>query len=577
MDAVAEVKDRLAVDEVVGEYVQLKPAGRNLKGLCPFHNEKTPSFTVSPDKGIYHCFGCGQGGDIFTFVEKIEGLSFREALEMLARKAGVDLPEQGQDGGESAKKHKQRLYEALDTASQYYHIQLSRDETARDYVLNTRGYTKETVKLFKLGWAPGSGSKLANFLKDRGFSKQEMLDAGLVRMRGSSLQDVFRGRVVVPFFDGQGRIVGFTGRVIGDGMPKYLNTQQTKVFDKSRFVFGLFQAKESMRRENEAVVVEGNLDVLSSHQAGVRWVVAMSGTAVTLHQLKQLSRFTKSIVFAFDSDSAGIAATERAIPIAQEAGVDLSIVTLPNGEDPDDVIRKDPQSWKDLIESKKYVVDWLLETLSVHYDLENARDKKEFTTRISDTLRRLSDPVEKAHYVEVTANIIGVSPTAIEQKLSQSRPKTHQTKRSKFESQDAPIRDEIDTVARALASLAICYPDTRSALEDIMFDELDSDTKSLLAFLRGYQEDLGTDSMPDGLQSLENYVKILLLRGEEEYGSWSLLDRQVEAFSLSHRLKELQTKRQKKRISQEIAAAEAAGDDELRMKLLKRYQELTRQ
>lgn len=575
MDAVAEVKERLGVDEVVGEYVQLKSAGRNLKGLCPFHNEKTPSFTVSPEKGIYHCFGCGQGGDIFSFIEKVEGLDFRESLELLARKAGVDLPERGEGDSESAKKHKQRVYEALDMAAQYYHIQLGRTEEAKEYVLKNRGFKAETIKTFKLGWAPAGNSTTVNFLTKKGFNKTELLDAGLARMRGSNVQDFFRGRVMVPFFDGQGRVIGFTGRVLDDGVPKYLNTQQTKVFDKSRFVFGLFQAKESLRREDEAIVVEGNLDVLSSYQAGIQWVVAMSGTAITPHQLKQLSRFTKNIVFAFDSDSAGIAATERAIPIAQEVGVNVSIVTLPSGKDPDDVIREGEGEWSALIEEKKYVVDWLIDTLRVHYDLEKAQDKKEFTDRTASTLRRLSDPVERAHYVEVVADLTKVSPSAVEQKLSQSKAPIAQGKRSKYKPEDVPVQDEVLTVVRALMSLAIRYPDARGALEDLEFDELDSDMKTLLSFLVSYEDDIGVDAIPPELQSLENYVKILLLRGEEEYGSWSLLDRQVEAFSLTHRLKELQTKRQKKRISQEIAEAEASGDDDLRRKLLSRYHELS--
>ncbi len=575
MDAVAEVKERLGVDEVVGEYVQLKSAGRNLKGLCPFHNEKTPSFTVSPEKGIYHCFGCGQGGDIFSFIEKVEGLDFRESLELLARKAGVDLPERGEGDSESAKKHKQRVYEALDMAAQYYHIQLGRKDEAKEYVLKNRGFKAETIKTFKLGWAPAGNSTTVNFLTKKGFNKTELLDAGLARMRGSNVQDFFRGRVMVPFFDGQGRVIGFTGRVLDDGVPKYLNTQQTKVFDKSRFVFGLFQAKESLRREDEAIVVEGNLDVLSSYQAGIQWVVAMSGTAITPHQLKQLSRFTKNIVFAFDSDSAGIAATERAIPIAQEVGVNVSIVTLPSGKDPDDVIREGEGEWSALIEEKKYVVDWLIDTLRVHYDLEKAQDKKEFTDRTASTLRRLSDPVERAHYVEVVADLTKVSPSAVEQKLSQSKAPIAQGKRSKYKPEDVPVQDEVLTVVRALMSLAIRYPDARGALEDLEFDELDSDMKTLLSFLVSYKDDIGVDAIPPELQSLENYVKILLLRGEEEYGSWSLLDRQVEAFSLTHRLKELQTKRQKKRISQEIAEAEASGDDDLRRKLLSRYHELS--
>lgn len=579
MEATSEIKDRLSVDEVVSEYVQLKPAGSNYKGLCPFHHEKTPSFMVSPEKGIYHCFGCGEGGDIFSFVEKLEGLTFREALEKLAQKAGVDLPEQ-QGDSQATRGHKERLFNALKTAAQYYHIQLGRSEVVKDYLLKQRQFTSETIKQFQLGYAPSEGQRLVQFLRKQGFNDRELLDSGLARKRGNELQDLFRNRVMVPFIDSQGRVIGFTGRILGDGMPKYLNTPQTKLFDKSRFVFGLYQARESIRSAKEVIVVEGNLDVISSAQAGIGQVVAVSGTAVTLPQLKQLARLTQHVTFAFDADSAGVKASVRAIPLAQEAGVNLSVVTLPEGQDPDDVIKENVEVWRRLLKDKHYVIDWLVERYKQEYDLATVEGKREFTNQMSDSLRRLKDPVEQEHYVQQLADLVGVAPATIMKKLS-SEPAALKSpiKKAKNQPGPPPKHDEVKTVISALLGMAVTYPDVRGALEDVSAELLDEESAALLNYLKSKENqeiELSDQQLPKELLGVENYVKILLLRGEEQYGSWSLLDRQVEAFSLAHRLQEFETKRHKQRLSQEIAAAEAAGDNDLRQKLLKQYQALNK-
>ncbi|MEX0919725.1 MAG: DNA primase [Candidatus Saccharimonadales bacterium] len=575
MDEVAEIKDRLGVEEVVGEYVQLKQAGHNFKGLCPFHHEKTPSFVVSPDKGIYHCFGCSEGGDIFSFVQKVDGLDFRGALELLARKAGVELPEKSADSGK-IKQRKEKAYEMLEKASKYYHILLSKNETAKDYVIKTRGFSTDTIKTFKLGWSPEKGDSLVAFLKKEGYQEQEIIDAGLANKRGGRLLDMFRGRIIVPFIDSQGRVVGFTGRVLKDdgNGPKYLNTAQTIVFDKGRFVFGLYQAKDSIRKKDESIVVEGNLDVISSHQAGEDNVVAMSGTAVTTHQLKALSRLSQNIVLAFDADEAGIKATERIIPLAQDVGVNLYIATVPEGKDPDDIIRQDPKQWQKVLQNKDYVMDWLINSLKDKYDLSQAQAKREFTTRISGSLLKIKDAVEKEHYINQVADLVGVAPSAITDKLSATQPTIKKMKSVSEEARTENIvHDDIKTVLGALLSLTTTYADTRSALSDIKKDHLPEELLPLIQWLNKHEEEIADVQLPKSLQSLDNYVKILLLKGEEIYGSWNGVDRQVEAFSLTHRLEELQNKRYKQQLSQDIAAAEAAGDTNLRQKLLKEYQQ----
>lgn len=574
MDPVEEIKERLSIDEIVGSYVQLKQAGRNFKGLCPFHEEKTPSFMVSTEKGIYHCFGCGEGGDIFSFVEKMDGLDFRDTLQRLAQKANVELP-QYQGGNEKQKQHKQRLREALSAAAQYYHIQLGRAQEARNYVTNQRELTAETVKDFKVGYAPGGNQRIMQFLGKHGFTEQELLDAGLIKKRGGRMQDVFRQRIMIPFFDTSGSIIGFTGRVLDEGVPKYLNTPQTPLFDKSRFIFGLYQVKEHIRSSNEAVIVEGNLDVLRSYQAGIRNVVAISGTALTKQQIKQLSRFATTITLAFDADSAGAGATERALPLAQEAGVSLYIASLPPGTDPDDVIRRDSSEWQRIIDNKAYVMDWLLQLLPAVYDVNSAQGKKALTDRAASVLRRLQDPVEQEHYVKQVADMVGSAPATITKKLtSESKTSPRPSSSSASRRKEAPEHDEAETVANALLSMAAVYPDVRTALGESTIERLPEYMQAAATYLRDSEETLDVDNLPKELQSVANYVKILLLKGEEEYGSWAALDRQVEAFSLVHRLNELQTKRYKQHLSQQITAAEAAGDYDLRQKLLKEFQQL---
>ena len=575
MDAVDEVKQRLSIEDVVGRYVQLKRTGGNFKANCPFHEERTPSFVVSPDKGVYHCFGCGEGGDMFTFVQRMDGLDFRQTLERLAQEAGVELEETQQAASRS--QYKQTLKEALRLAAQYYHVQLGRNQDAHRYVTETRALQPATIKRFQLGYAPGQGNRLYRFLSQKhGFSEQQLLDCGLIRYRRGKVEDVFRQRLVVPFFDTSGQVIGFTGRALGDFNPKYLNTSQTQLFDKSRFVFGLYQAKDAVRSRGEAVVVEGNLDVLQSHQVGVEYVVALSGTALTKQQMQQLGRLTSTVTFAFDGDSAGIKATERSLPIAQDVGVDLYIVNLPEGEDPDDLIRRAPSQWQQLLEDKHYVMDWLLEQLRHSYDATTATGKRQLTDRAVSVIQRLQDPVEQEHYTQAVADMVGAAPATVAQKVQHGRDDaTPKTPRASSTAKQP--KDEHQTVLEALLSLTATFPDTRSALDKVTGMDIGEVEQVILEYISGHEQPLQVEGLPDGLREHANYVNILLLRGEQSYGDWATLDRQVEAFSLSHRLNRLNMKRKRNQLSQAIAAADAAGDTEQRNRLLEEYNQLNHQ
>ena len=428
-DAKEEIKSRLAVEDVIGQYVELKRAGRNLKGHSPWGVDKTPSFMVSPEKGIWHDFSANKGGDIFTFVMAVEGISFREAMEKLAAQAGVDLSKYY--GGDSAvTKRKIRAKEALALATKYYQACLVRDQKVCEYVFYKRGLVRNTVAEFKIGYSPASGKALLEVLKKRGFSERELDDAGLLnRFKG----DMFRDRMMVPFIDTTGNIIGFTARILDKGEPKYLNTPETILFNKSRFIFGLYNAKESIRRNGFVVIVEGNMDVISSHQAGVKEAVATSGTAMTEQHLKILSKLTSDIRLAYDGDAAGVKATERAIMLAGDLGIDLSVISNYHGaKDPDELIQKDPKLWQEAVEEHIPAVDWLLQKYEENLNLRLAPDKKKYSDIALKLLSYVKDEIERASYEEKVAKKLGVEVEILREKGERLNQKIEQVATHKY-------------------------------------------------------------------------------------------------------------------------------------------------
>ena len=404
-DAKEEIKSRLPVEDVVGRYVELKRAGRNLKGRSPWGVDKTPSFMVSPEKGIWHDFSANKGGDIFTFIMEVEGVSFREALEKLAGMAGVELTKYSGGDKEMARK-KLRAREALNLATRFYQACLARSKKVCDYVFYKRNLNRKTVEEFKIGFAPDDGKVMTEALKKRGIKPSELNDAGLLNRFGG---DLFRNRMTVPFIDTNGDVIGFTARVIDGGEPKYLNTPETILFNKSRFVFGLYQAKEAIRHSGYVVIVEGNMDVISSHQAGVKEAVATSGTAMTEQHLKILSRLTPDIRLAYDGDAAGVKATERAIMLAGDLGIDLSVISDYHGaKDPDELIQKDPALWQQAVEQKIPAVDWLLRKYEEHLDLTSAPDKRKYSDIALKLLSYIKDEIERSSYEKKVAKKLGV-------------------------------------------------------------------------------------------------------------------------------------------------------------------------
>lgn len=577
-DAKEEVRARLNIEDVIGEYVQLKRAGRNFKGLSPFSGERTPSFFVSPDKHIWHDFSSNKGGDVFSFIMEVEGMDFRQALELLARKAGVDLTLYESKGSQDLARRKKRLHEAHDLAATYYQHSLLRNQHALEYVFKKRGLSKEIVQAFRIGYAPDNGDALVQFLRKKGFSRQELADAGLTNRFGG---DMFRGRMTVPLMDGGGQVIGFTARIIGDvpNAPKYLNTPQTLLYDKGRHVFGLSQAKEAIRTSDYAVIVEGNLDVVSSHQAGVAQTVATAGTALTEHHLRALRRLTGNIRLSFDGDKAGIAATERAIPIASEVGVELTIISLPDGaKDPDELIQQDVTLWQQAIDAAVPAVDWVLTQYERREDLTTASGKRAFTTAALAVVRNLKDPIEVEHYEQKIAGMVGSSLEAVRAKLSAAPTEPAKEQRAVKVQPDAS-RDEVAYQDNLLAAL-LCDAAAQELLLDFEVAQLEGEARQAVAAYLQVHPGVAVTATPEDLQSHDTYVKILLLKADTRYAAWNDKDRYLEAARLIRQVVTEHKQQQKDQLTEQLRAAEAAGDDAtattVRTELHRLIKEITR-
>ncbi len=435
---IQEIKDRLDVVTVVGRYVPLKKAGSSYRGLCPFHSEKTPSFHVFPHSGTWKCFGCGAGGDIFTFVEKKENLPFPDVLRMLAKEAGVQLREQKPEVRDAM----QRLRQLHSEAVSWFQSQLltgKEGQRARDY-LARRGVNQETIEAFQLGYARDGWEHLIGHLKSKGFSLETIIKGGLAIPRDTGgAYDRFRGRLIIPIRDAQARVIAFGGRILGDGEPKYLNSPQTPIFDKSQVIFALDMAKRAIRAKDQVVLVEGYMDVISAHQRGFKNVVAAMGTAITPQQIKILSRYSRNFVFALDADAAGARATWRGVQVVQETlssrGLliptsrgfrsekrmlaEVGIAIMPEGQDPDDVVRQDPELWRALIENALPVVDYTIAQTAKRLDLTTAAGKSQFVQELLPTLTKIGDPIQRRHYIGKVASLVQVRESDIEAALAQ--------------------------------------------------------------------------------------------------------------------------------------------------------------
>lgn len=411
MSDVDDVKSRLNIIDVIGQRVTLKKAGRNFKGLCPFHNEKTPSFTASSDRQVFHCFGCGKGGSVIDFYMEYFHVDFVEALEELAKQAGVTLTRQG--GETEVQKVKKKIFEINQLASEYYHYLLTKHalgEKARQYLAG-RGVSDKSMKTFGLGYSPNSWDALSNFLRKKGYDNKIIEISGLAIHGSNGIYDRFRGRVIFTLRDHRGNVVGFSGRVLDPKIKeaKYINTSETPVYIKSNVLFALDVTKDAISKANEAIIMEGELDVISSFQAGIANVVAIKGSALTEGHVNLLKRFTERVIFALDSDLAGDAASRRGIEIADTAGLDMRVASIPLGKDPDEAAREDPILFKKSIKEAVPVYDYFITSAVKRFDMTSAFGKRKASDELMPIISRITNPIVQAHYVKKTASALDVS------------------------------------------------------------------------------------------------------------------------------------------------------------------------
>ncbi len=408
MDHLEEIRGRIGIEELVGSYVQLKKAGKSLKGLCPFHSEKTPSFIVSPDKGIAWCFGCHQGGDIFKFTQLVENVNFAEAVKILAQKTGVKLPERMP----LIANQRLKTIEINEVASQFYQKKLEENPKMKDYFLN-RGLTNETIQKFRLGYAPDSFDQLKNHLTEKHYDRKDLIEAAVVSQRSiadQSTYDRFRNRLMFPIFDHQDNPVAFSGRIVGQGEPKYINSPETPAYSKSLILYALNWAKESIKQKNVAIFMEGYMDVIAAHQAGTTNAVATCGTALTPQQLKLIQRYTKNIIFCFDGDGAGKEATFRAIELAQSSDVNLSVIQVPEGKDPDECIQKNPAAWQKAVENPISVMDFYFDQATKKFETQTVQGKKQVLDFLLPFIKTAKSEMEQNIYIHRLSLMLQTDP-----------------------------------------------------------------------------------------------------------------------------------------------------------------------
>ena len=606
-----EIKQRVDITDLVGTRVTLKKAGRTLKGLCPFHDEKTPSFVVYPDQGSYHCFGCGKSGDAFTWMQETEHLDFGEALRHLAQRAGVDLPERRRDP--QATEKRQQLLAVLSEAAAFYHEQLVEARTpeaqaARKYV-ESRGLEAATVERFGLGYAPDRWDTLLRHLRQRRHTLELAVEAGLLREgeRDGSRYDLFRKRLLFPIRDASGAVIGFGGRILGDGQPKYLNSPQTPLFDKSTVLYGLDQARQAIRREEQAIIVEGYMDAVIAHQHSYTNVVAALGTALTKQQVRQLRRYSENLVLALDADSAGQAATLRGLDVLHEAlaadaapGIqgEIRVATLPTGRDPDDVIRADPQQWEALIAQAKPFVEFAIDAAVAGADLSNARERSAVASRIFPLIRAVGDPIARAPYIELLAERLGVDQQTVQAAMAASgrrtpRRSTRRREPPPFDEAGAPVlleqpragsREALEKLEEHCLIVLLSAPDL---LAGLVYRPAEADFRrpEYREIYRAVAQ--ATTRPPDSVQAAAGEPTAATIRGTLDESLWPHFDklvehsaksppttgsqRQADLIQVTLRLREEALKEMQRRVQAQLAAAEQPDD---LSELLRRQDEL---
>ena len=462
---VEQIKERVDIVSLLESYIKLEKSGANFKARCPFHAEKTPSFFVSPVRGNYYCFGCSAKGDIFSFVEQFEGLDFKGALKVLAERAGVELkPERPE-----ARTERDRMYSILEDVTVFFEHNLSKSDEAKKY-LTLRGLTEKTIKHWRIGWIEEGWHAIQEYLLKKGYTNKEIEIAGLIKKTEKGYYDRFRGRVMFPICDSSGRVIAFTGRILHDDgkSAKYLNSPETPFFNKSKTLFGFDKAKNAIRTHDYSILVEGQMDLIMSHQAGVINAVASSGTAFTIDHLNLLKRLSQRIVLAFDSDKAGVSASGRSAALALSLGMDVKIASIVGGKDPADLILQDPKLWAETLKHSKNIIDFYLD-IALAKKLSGRELIKELKTTVFPFLFLVESAMEKSHYVSLVAERAGIQEAAVWEDLKKTQsPLIEQVSTTV----SAPVKDtpeqkiRKDGIARRLLGIIFWQEAVKEAILD---------------------------------------------------------------------------------------------------------------
>lgn len=567
---IEEIKSKLDIIEVIGGYIKLQKAGANYRAVCPFHSEKHPSFFVSPARQIWHCFGgCGIGGDMFKFVMQIEGVEFGDALRILAQRAGVVLKKPTKEAVQW-QSERQRLYEICELATRFFEKQLESSQAgkeAREYLLG-RGITEESIIKWRLGYGPDTWGGLSDFLTSQGYQKEETARAGLsIENEQGSFYDRFRGRIIFPVFDLNSQPVGFGGRVFKDKdkqeIAKYVNTPNTILYDKSRILYAMNQAKVGIRKQDSCVLVEGYTDAIMSHQAGFTNVVATSGTALTPYQLKLLKRYTENLVLGFDMDLAGSNATKRGIDLAQSQGFNIKVVRLPTGKDAAELIAKNPKEWEDSLRDLRGIIDFYFETAFQGKNPEIPDGKKEISKILLPVIKKIPNQIEKSFWVQKLARDLKAKEEDILQEMKKVKTEEEIYGLEREEIINLPQKSRKELLEERLVIMILKMP---AAKDLISQDQINLLTPKIQEILKktGLSEKL---SFPE--TETQTFFNYLSLKAEVEEIEEKEIRPEIEL--CLREIKSLEIKDKLGRISRDIKKAEGEKDNEKTNNLAQRF------
>jgi DNA primase len=564
-----EIKNRLNIVEVIGSYIKLKKAGANYRALCPFHSEKKPSFFVNPARQIWHCFGCGAGGDIFKFIMMIEGVEFGDALRILAQKAGIELKRQDP----KLRTERQRLYEICELATLFFEKQLESKtgKAVKKYLLD-RGIIKDSVKKWRLGWSPDKWRALSDFLVSKGYKREEIQKAGLsIKNEEGRYYDRFRGRIIFPIFSLSSQVIGFGGRIFqSDEVAKYINTPNTLLYDKSKVLYGLDKAKVEIRKKNFCILAEGYTDVILGSQAGFENMVASSGTALTSWQLKILKRYSNNLFTAFDMDVAGSTATKRGVSLAQSQGFNIKIITLPKGKDPADVISQNLKEFEKLIKEAKEILQFYFENAFSQHNPKTPEGKKEISNILLPAIKRIPNRIEQSFWIQELARRLEVKEAAISEELEKVKTEEEAFGLEVEELEELPQKSRKELLIERLMTLMLREESLQDCISKEDFNWLPPRVRQIISCLKTKKE------VPSDLSNFFNYLflkaEVEAQETEEEEG-----ETQGEFEKCFKEIKSLEIKEKLDKISQEIKKAEENHDSKKGRELIKEFNRLTKQ